>query len=173
MKPKYMILVLSVFLSFATSSAFATLRITESSLNMNYESNSVELSQEILYPMSMMRPEITKEEKHKATQKIKHQNEIIDAVIMQNDAKVKLVLTVKEGTTKERAKELGESFVRLIKTFCRDPNPNKEIGIGVYDYMIEVYYPDKNELAIGIKVCMNKSISWKKSGSSADSVRIT
>jgi len=172
MKPKYIILVLSVVLSFATTSAFASLRITETSSDINNQPNSVELSQEILYPMSMMRPEITKEEKHKATQKIKQQNEIIDAVIMQNDAKVKLVLTVREGTTKERAKELGESFVRLIKTFCRDHNPNKEIGIGVYDYMIEVYYPDKNELAIGIKDCMNKSISWKKFESSTDSVRI-
>jgi len=173
MKPKYMIFVLSVFFSFSATSAFATLRIIEASLSINYEANSVELSQEILYPMSMMCPEITKEEKLMAIRIIKQQDGVIEAVILQNDANVKLVLTVMDGTTKERAKELGESFVRLIKTFCRDPNPNKEIGIGVYDYMIEVCYPDKNELAIGIKACMNKSISWKKSDSSTDSVRIT
>ena len=172
MKPKYIILVLSVVLSFATTSAIASPRNIETSLNINDESISVELSQEILYPMSLMSPEITKEDKHKAIQRIKQQDGVIEAVILQNDAKVKLVLIVIERTKIEQAKELGERFVRIIKTFCRDPNPNKEIGKGVYDYMIEVLYPDKDELAIGIKDCMNKSISWKKFESSTDSVRI-
>jgi len=161
MKPKHLILALVIIFSLAVPYTFASLRIIETSLGNNYEPNSVEFSQEVLGPMSLMSPEITKENKRKAIQKIKEQDGVIEAVILQNDAKVKLVLTVIEATTKEQGKELGERFVRLIKTFCRDPNPNKEIGKGIYDYIVEVYYPEKKELVIGIKDRLNEFIAWE------------
>ncbi len=73
---------------------------------------------------------------------------------------IKLVLTVENKTSKERAKELGESYIRLVKTFSRDINPNKKIGKGIYNYFVRVNNPNKEIIITGIKENTAEFITW-------------
>jgi hypothetical protein len=83
-----------------------------------------------------------------------------DAAITQEGRTLSLALIVGEATSEPHAKEIGERFVRLVKTFSKDTAPGKEIGDGVYDYLIGVYYPGRIELAMGAKVAPARSITW-------------
>jgi hypothetical protein len=38
-----------------------------------------------------------------------------------------------------------------VKTASKDKNPGEEIGEGIYDYTIEVLYPNKKEVISGAK----------------------
>jgi len=105
-------------------------------------------------------PKITEDEKLLAIASIKEQSGVKDAAIKQKDEKVSLAMIVEYGTSKERAKELGENFVRLVKTFSQDVNPEKEIGRGIYDYLIGVYYPNNKEIVMGAKASIARSITW-------------
>ena len=64
------------------------------------------------------------------------------------------------STSEKYGKELGDNFVRLVKTFSPDDPPGKEIGEGIYNYIIGVYYPDESELALGAKVSYADHITW-------------
>jgi len=105
-------------------------------------------------------PKITEDEKLLAITSIKEQSGVKDAAIEQENEEVSLAIIVEYGTSKERAKELGENFVRLVKTFSQDVNPEKEIGRGIYDYLIGVYYPNNKEIVMGAKASIARSITW-------------
>lgn len=38
-----------------------------------------------------------------------------------------------------------------MKTLSKDKDPGEEIGEGIYDYVIEVLYPNKKEVVAGVK----------------------
>ena len=103
---------------------------------------------------------ITEQEKQLAINAIEEHKGVRDAAIEQEDEEVSLAIIVEYGTSKERAKELGENFVRLVKTFSQDVNPEKEIGRGIYDYLIGVYYPNNKEIVMGAKASIARSITW-------------
>ena len=86
--------------------------------------------------------------------------EVKDAAISQDRNSISLVIVVAAATSPERAQELGENFVRMVKTFSPDTAPGNEIGIGVYDYLIGVYYPNEHQVALGAKSRGAKRISW-------------
>ena len=86
--------------------------------------------------------------------------EVIDAAISQDDRGISLVLVVAFGTDEGRAKELGDNFVRMLKSFSEDSPPGKDIGKGMYDYLIGVYYPDEMQVALGAKARSANRISW-------------
>ena len=124
------------------------------------EPNISNESQEILNPKSLMFPEITRENELTAITSIKRERGVLDANIIQNNVKVNLFLKVESSTSREHAKGLGDIFVRLVKKECRDFDPNKDIGEGIYDYLITVYYPEKILLMKGIKESQAKFINW-------------
>lgn len=105
-------------------------------------------------------PQLTDEQKELAISSIEGYSEVQDAAINQDGKQLSLAIVVGYATNKETAKDLGDSFVRLVKSFGPEDNPEKEIGPGLYDYLIGVYYPDKSQIALGAKCSSCRKITW-------------
>ena len=93
---------------------------------------------------------------------IKNRRLVDDAAIGQDNCNLSLAIIVNPATNEVYAKELGDYFIRLTKSFAPgSPPPSKEIGKGVYDYLIGVYdaYTDK-EIVLGAKVSNAHWITW-------------
>ena len=105
-------------------------------------------------------PQVTAQEKQMAIDMIKEYEEVKDAAISQENETLSLVVIVEYGTSKVQAREMGDNFVRLVKTFTQDISPEKEIGEGIYDYIIGVYYPNQKEIATGAKSSIGGNITW-------------
>ncbi len=83
-----------------------------------------------------------------------------DAAITQDGSTLSLVLVVGAATSEEHAKELGENFVRMLKSLSQDEPPSIVIGTGIYDYLIGVYRPNQEQIASGAKARTADRISW-------------
>jgi hypothetical protein len=105
-------------------------------------------------------PQLTDEQKELAINGIKAYDEVRDAGISQDGEKLSLALFVNYATNEAAAKDLGDSFVRMVKSFSSDTPPEKEIGPGIYSYLIGVYYPDQTQVALGAKCSSCRSITW-------------
>lgn len=104
--------------------------------------------------------EITEFDKTTAINQIKAYPEILDAAIEQDGKDLSLVLIVEYGTSEEYAKQLGDNFVRMVKTFGPEPAPGKLIGEGMFNYLVGVYYPNGELVAMGAKVSFATHITW-------------
>jgi hypothetical protein len=105
-------------------------------------------------------PQLTDEQKELAISSIKGYTEVQDAAIQQDGKQLSLAIIVGYATNEETAKDLGDSFVRLVKSFSPEDAPQKEIGPGIYDYLVGVYYPDKTQVALGAKCSSCRKITW-------------
>ena len=85
---------------------------------------------------------------------------MLDAAVNQQGRTLSLALIVAPGTSEGEAKEAGDRFVRLVKTFSQDTPPGNEVGAGIYDYLIGVYHPGQVEVALGAKASIARSIRW-------------
>ena len=85
---------------------------------------------------------------------------MLDASVTQKQQELSLVIVVRNGTSGERSRELGDNFVRLVKTFGPEPNPEVKIGTGTFDYLIGVYFPDQTQVALGAKASSSPQITW-------------
>ena len=118
------------------------------------------------YSLSTTEPEagpsaIMDHEKMLAVTSVKNYPEVLDAAVKQDGQKVSLVVIVNRGTSVAKAKQLGDNFLRMVKTFSEaEPNPDNQIGRGVFDYLVGVYTPDQKELALGAKVRISPRITW-------------
>ena len=83
-----------------------------------------------------------------------------DASISQDGQRLSLGLVVRVETTQDNAQELGDNFVRLVKTFGPEALPGREIGSGIFDYEITVAYPDGTRIARGAKESTGIRIAW-------------
>ena len=63
---------------------------------------------------------ITDTEKSLAVETIKGYEGVIDAAISQKGKEVNLAIIVSSRTSEAYAKQLGENFLRLIKTYSKD-----------------------------------------------------
>jgi outer membrane murein-binding lipoprotein Lpp len=104
--------------------------------------------------------QLTVEQKELAISQIKHNTMVQDAAITQDGKHLSLAIIVEYATNEETAKDLGDSFLRLVKTFGPEDAPQKEIGPGIYDYLVGVYYPDKTQVALGAKCSSCRKIAW-------------
>ena len=86
--------------------------------------------------------------------------QVLDAAVSQDGVQLSLVLVVSTGVDSQRARTLGENFVRLVKSLSPDDPPGAEIGEGIYDYLIGVYYPNEKKVAQGAKSRVARSVSW-------------
>jgi len=62
----------------------------------------------------------------------------VDADVFQDGEDLNLVIIANAAINEEYAKELADSFVRIVKTFSEDESPGKEIGAGIYNYLVGV-----------------------------------
>jgi hypothetical protein len=105
-------------------------------------------------------PTLTEEQETLAIQSIRGYTEVLDAAVGQDGRTLSLAVVVAVATSKERAKELGDNFVRLVKSFGPDEAPGTDIGDGDFDYLIAVAYPDETIIARGAKSRGSSRISW-------------
>ena len=85
---------------------------------------------------------------------------VLEAAISQKGEHLSLVVIVAYGTNFATAKELGANFVRMVKTFGPDQAPGANVGTGLYDYQVGVYYPDKAFIVQGWKLGNSSKIRW-------------
>ena len=85
-----------------------------------------------------------------------------EAAVGQDGNTISLVLIVGHATNQTYARQLGDNFVRLAMTLLKDGTPGKEIGPGKkYDYLVGIYYPSEEPLALGAKVRTSHRITWR------------
>jgi hypothetical protein len=118
-------------------------------------------------PSAIVRPSIpratslTDAQETVAVAGITGNGEVVDAAISQAGSSVSLVIVVNRATSVSRAKELGDNFVRLVKSTGPDDPPGREIGSGSFDYLITIAYPDERTVAQGAKARGAGRISWQ------------
>ena len=79
-------------------------------------------------------------EKEIAIMEIKYHDGVLDATIKQEDSTFFLGVSVYPNG-ELHAKEIGDNFVRLVKSFGPDdPMPRKGIGEGKFNYRIGIYH---------------------------------
>ena len=83
-----------------------------------------------------------------------------EALISQDGQRLSLSLVVLVEATQDNAQELGDSFVRLVKTFGPEALPGREIGSGMFDDEITVTYADGRRIAQGAKDSTGIRIAW-------------
>lgn len=106
-------------------------------------------------------PVLSDLEKDPAIQSLLNQPGVQDAIIVQDEATLTLLIGVNDATNAENARQLGNQFVRLVKAYSVvEPDPANEIGIGIYDYVIFVTTLDGKDLAFGNKSKADIAISW-------------
>ncbi len=93
-------------------------------------------------------------------QEMKDRTLIRDLHIGQDDCHLSLVIIIGYAANEKYAKEQGDDMVRLTKSFGPGPAPGKEIGEGLYDYLIGIYRLDETEVALGAKAKQARRISW-------------
>ena len=112
-------------------------------------------------PSPELTPELTAKQKQLAIDSITAQDLVIDAAISQDGKELSLVVVINSAANEEYAKEVGDNFVRLTKSFGPEEAPRQEIGPGLYDYVIGVYSPQSdNPIVIGAKVSSARRIIW-------------
>ncbi len=82
------------------------------------------------------------------------------ASISQDGQRLSLGLVVRVEVTEDDAQELGDNFVRLVKTFGPEALPGREIGSGMFDYEITVAYADGTRVTQGAKESTGIKIAW-------------
>ena len=87
--------------------------------------------------------------------------EVVDAAISVSGFSYSLVVKVETGTSASRARDLGRTFIRLVKLAGPDDNPTNELGTGSFDYDITVLYPDESRVAQGEKLRGAIRITWQ------------
>ena len=105
-------------------------------------------------------PTLAPNAKSMAIDGIKGYSGVRDAAINQDGKKLSLVIIVGYATSEDYSKEMGDNFVRMVKSFSQEPSPGKEIGKGDYDYLVGVYYPDETLVVMGAKASSSDHITW-------------
>jgi len=86
---------------------------------------------------------------------------VLDAAISQDGEYISLVLVVGAAMNEQYARQLGENFVRQFKTMSQDDPPGKDVGTGMYNYIVKVVgSPGEQIIAQGAKVSFSDRISW-------------
>ncbi len=87
--------------------------------------------------------------------------DVEDATLLQTGDSVALELVVGSGISDERAKELADQFMRVVKRRGPDHRPVNQIGTGALDYTIVVSHPGNEVIANGAKLRTAFAITWE------------
>jgi hypothetical protein len=106
-------------------------------------------------------PVLTDEEKGRAIESMLQVPIVKDAIILQDEGTVTLIVGLKEATDAEAAQQIGDGFLRLVKTFSGiEPDPRRDVGEGYYSYLIFITTADGEEIAFGYKDRGDTEITW-------------
>lgn len=105
-------------------------------------------------------PRISQDRIQEAIQQIEAYPMVRDAHVQQKGDQLTLAIVVDYATSKASAQQLGDNFVRLVKSLSDDTPPGKHIGQGIYNYLVGVFYPNQKTLAMGAKDKHAVRISW-------------
>jgi hypothetical protein len=103
---------------------------------------------------------INETEERRAIRALTDYNDVTAATLSQTGTTMSLILVVGENITTERAKELGDQFVRQTKFHGPDVKPIQSIGPGNLDYVITVTYPNEEKIAQGGKKRLASLVTW-------------
>ena len=96
-----------------------------------------------------------------AVQTIIDQHPVVtDASVTQHGEELDLIVVVVNGTQESAAIEIGDNFVRLVKSLGPDDGPGTDIGKGIYLYDVGVFYPDAGLIVRGVKRPSAEKITW-------------
>lgn len=105
-------------------------------------------------------PSISDDDKSSAVERIAKYEGVRDASVTQRGADVYLTIIVDPRVSAPYARRLGDDFVRFVKTSCNDKIPGKEVGPGIYNYLVSVYYENRKMLVMGVKAASSPRITW-------------
>lgn len=106
-------------------------------------------------------PILTESEEARALAGVTADRQVLDAGIHQRGRTVALSLVVPADTPADTARALGERFVMLVKTLAlTETAPDDEIGVGDYDYIVQVSSPTDSVIARGGKATADTKIHW-------------
>ena len=91
---------------------------------------------------------------------IKGYPEVTDAGMAVSGRKISLALVVRHSTNEARARELGESYVRMTKVLLQDGDTGLLVGRGRYSYLVTVCFPDEAVVASGAKHWRSNRMRW-------------
>ena len=100
-------------------------------------------------------------EKEISITEIKYHDGVLDATIKQEDSTFCLEVSVYPNGLLH-AKEMGDNFVRLVKSFGPDDPPRKGIEEGKFNYRIGIYNTLGHVIVMGIKPDSKSKISWDR-----------
>ena len=83
-----------------------------------------------------------------------------DAYIGQDGCDLKLAVVVNAAANEAYARDVGERFIRLTKALGPGPGPSKQVGKGIYDFLVGVFTVGEKRLAMGAKNRHGTRISW-------------
>ena len=105
--------------------------------------------------------DITDVQQRQSLREITDYADVVDATLAQSGISVTLDLIVGSVVSEERAKELGDQFVRVVKRRGPDHRPVTQLGTGSLDYAITVSHPGELQIAKGTKRRVATQISWE------------
>jgi len=105
--------------------------------------------------------DITDVQQRQSLREITDYADVVEATLVQSGISVTLDLVVGGAVSEERAKELGDQFVRVVKRRGPDHRPVNQLGTGSLDYAITVLHPGELQIAKGIKRRVATQISWE------------
>lgn len=86
--------------------------------------------------------------------------DVLGAAVGQDGIILTLAVVVAFGSGASVAKDVGDNFVRTVKSHGPESAPSNEIGKGDFDYLVTVVYPDRTEIARGAKISSSPRIIW-------------
>ena len=76
------------------------------------------------------------------------------------NCRLSLAIVIGHAASKAYSMEQGDAMLRLTKSFGPGPAPRKQIGEGIYDYLVGVYWPDETRVALGAKSRQARRLRW-------------
>lgn len=93
-------------------------------------------------------------------QQIKKESLVRDVYIGQEGCDLKLAVVVSPAANEAYAMAIGDRFVRFTKALGPGPGPKKQIGKGIYNFLVGVFTSSEKRLAMGAKVSGARRLSW-------------
>ena len=105
-------------------------------------------------------PTLTESAKDLAVGEILGHPDVLGAAVAQNGTNLNLAVVVAFGSGESAAMDVGDNFVRTVKSHGPESAPSNEIGKGDFDYLVTVVYPDRTVVARGAKNSSSPRIIW-------------
>jgi major membrane immunogen (membrane-anchored lipoprotein) len=106
--------------------------------------------------------DITDVQQSQSLREIRDYADVVEATLLQSGVAVTLDLVVGSAISEERAKELGDQFIRVVKRRGPDHRPVNQLGTGSLDYTITVFHPGEVQIAKGTKKRIATQITWEQ-----------